>query len=208
MKIEKSFTLAETFIAITILGIVAVLTVPSLIQKQKERVLISQLKNAYSTLSTAVDEALVMHRDEEWGEYSFQKFVAPYLSVKRDCSGQFRSHCTPVEDYQDMFPGYENKAFWFPCRDGNLDSTTCYRSKLILKNDVIVYVRDYKVLTETQILVDVNGAKGPNRYNVDVFDFWFSKEKGLFPAYGGNGAGAQDYTQYVLQNGNMNYLKR
>ena len=48
---KKAFTLAETLITLTILGVVAAITVPSLINKQSESVDRTKLKKAMTTQS-------------------------------------------------------------------------------------------------------------------------------------------------------------
>lgn len=50
---QKAFTLAEVLITLGIIGVVAALTIPSLIQKHKKVVLISKLKKISSVISQA-----------------------------------------------------------------------------------------------------------------------------------------------------------
>lgn len=54
IAILNAFTLAEVLITLGIIGVVAALTLPSLIQNHKEKVTIVRLKQAYSLFSTAV----------------------------------------------------------------------------------------------------------------------------------------------------------
>ena len=49
----KGFTLAEVLITLGIIGIVAALTIPTLISKYQERVTITRLKESYSMLAQA-----------------------------------------------------------------------------------------------------------------------------------------------------------
>ncbi len=51
---NSSFTLAEVLITLGIIGVVAAMTLPALIQKQNEKATVVQLKKAYSMLSQAV----------------------------------------------------------------------------------------------------------------------------------------------------------
>lgn len=53
MKKYTGFTLAEVLITLGIIGVVAAMTLPSIIQKQQEKVNIVRLKKAYSVLSQA-----------------------------------------------------------------------------------------------------------------------------------------------------------
>ena len=49
-KRKIAFTLAEVLITLGIIGVVASLTLPSVIQNYKKQVTVNQLKKAYSTL--------------------------------------------------------------------------------------------------------------------------------------------------------------
>ncbi len=51
---KNAFTLAEVLITLAIVGIVAAMTIPTLITKYKERVLVNKVKEAHSLLMNAV----------------------------------------------------------------------------------------------------------------------------------------------------------
>ncbi|MDR1327072.1 MAG: prepilin-type N-terminal cleavage/methylation domain-containing protein [Heliobacteriaceae bacterium] len=64
---KKAFTLAEVLITLGIIGVVAALTIPSLIAKHKEKETVSKLKNIFSTLSNAYTLILNEHDSpEKW----------------------------------------------------------------------------------------------------------------------------------------------
>lgn len=96
---KNAFTLAEVLITLGIIGIVAAMTLPTLIQKQQEKVLINQLKVANNTLSNML---LLAYKDYDtmqfWSnDYSqgstymtynrtnFEKYFLPYLKVAKYC---------------------------------------------------------------------------------------------------------------------------
>ena len=54
MNIKNGFTLAEVLITLGIIGIVAALTMPSLIQNSKRQETSARLKKFYSTMSQAL----------------------------------------------------------------------------------------------------------------------------------------------------------
>ena len=63
-----AFTLAEVLITLAIIGIVAALTIPSLVQSYKERQYVSQLKKTYSVLQNAFQMAIAEHGTlDQWG---------------------------------------------------------------------------------------------------------------------------------------------
>ncbi len=62
-----AFSLAEVLITIAIIGIVAAMTIPSLVTKYQERVVVSKLKKAYSVLSQAWQLAVIDYgTPERW----------------------------------------------------------------------------------------------------------------------------------------------
>ncbi len=67
-KILNAFTLAEVLITLAIIGVVAVLTVPSLIQRYQEKATVTKLKKAYSLLNQAYQMAVIDHGTyDQWG---------------------------------------------------------------------------------------------------------------------------------------------
>lgn len=65
---KSGFTLAEVLITLAIIGVVAAMTIPSLVQKYNERVRITQLKKVYSVLSNAYNLAVADYGPfENWG---------------------------------------------------------------------------------------------------------------------------------------------
>lgn len=64
----KAFTLAEVLITLGIIGIVAALTMPSLIAKQKEKAIVTKLKKFYTSFSQAYQMAVNEHGTiDNWG---------------------------------------------------------------------------------------------------------------------------------------------
>ena len=53
-KIKPAFTLAEVLITLGVIGIVAAMTLPTLIANYKNKVLLNQAKNSYSKISNAL----------------------------------------------------------------------------------------------------------------------------------------------------------
>jgi len=51
---KKAFTLAEVLITLGIIGVVAAMTMPVLMQNHKKQVTVARLKKAYNTISNAI----------------------------------------------------------------------------------------------------------------------------------------------------------
>lgn len=102
----RAFTLAEVLITLGIIGVVAAISIPTLIQSSQEKATVSQLKKAYSTLSQAFLLAVQENgTPDTWniGDYggSPQPYtnakniittLAPYLKVTKTCD-QFETGC-------------------------------------------------------------------------------------------------------------------
>ena len=58
-KRKIAFTLAEFLIILGIIGVVAALTLPSVIERHQKLETVTKLKKAYSTLSQAIERAKV-----------------------------------------------------------------------------------------------------------------------------------------------------
>lgn len=67
MKKRNAFTLAEVLITLGIIGIVAVMTLPTLIQKNNNRVVETRLMKFYSAINHAIKMAEVDYGDKnDW----------------------------------------------------------------------------------------------------------------------------------------------
>lgn len=62
---KRGFTLAEVLITLGIIGIVAAMTMPSLIAEHREKKTVAQLKKTYSTLQQAYLIAISKHGEPE-----------------------------------------------------------------------------------------------------------------------------------------------
>jgi len=90
---KQAFTLAEVLITLGIIGVVAVITIPALIQKQQKRVAETVLKEDYSIIQQAVkfaeydgasgdmDIPDTLAGTKNW----FETFLLPYLKLERIC---------------------------------------------------------------------------------------------------------------------------
>ena len=92
-KHHTAFTLAEVLITLAIIGIVAALTIPSLITKYKKTVTVNKLKKFYSVMSNATNLAIAEYGPmENWDGFSsarnpeevknwFHKYLKPYVKI-------------------------------------------------------------------------------------------------------------------------------
>lgn len=222
---KNGFTLAEVLITLGIIGVVAAMTMPSIIQNQRDKETVSRLKKVYSTLSQAALFAQNEHGDfDTWNvidsnqastQENFAKFE-PYFKIVRKCdnkSGCWAKNTKSLSGQTAQWSGdgrmgvnYIN----FTLADGmNISYDHC--------NSKYAYfgLPDDVMLPFALFFVDVNGDKAPNTLGKDVFVFALDKKR-LIPSGIGNNAqncsktinnntSGYGCTHKVLQEGAINY---
>ena len=171
---KAAFTLAEVLITLGIIGVVAAMTMPSLIQNYQEKATVTKLKKCYSLVS----QAYVSILNDEGGSDTLQagddlemmeKF-GKYLKYQKTCGRN--KGCFPNVTYKSVTGNGYNK--W--------EDDTTYRSRAILTDGTLIMfnlnaLRNNSDNFYAQIYVDINGFKGPNQLGRDFFYFYISPEK-------------------------------
>ena len=227
-KMRFGFTLAEVLITLGIIGVVAAITIPTLMQKYYEKQTVAKLKETYSILSQALKSASQEEGlPEEWencnkeSKESAEKGAAilkKYLKVAIDCGGDdSKGMCIAPEDYSFL---NGNKAYSFHKKN--------YEYKMKLMNGSSIVFRfidenDPARANEGMIMsfkIGTNGAAKPNTFGRDLFFMRYYEGKGLLLV--GNPQIESPYTEsclnkmqdgqgcayYVVTFGNMDYLKK
>lgn len=159
---KNGFTLAETLITIGIIGIVAAMTLPTLLGKYNEKVTITQLKKTYAELSQAIQMSEVQNGDFRYWDWTLDsptfsnKYIMPYLSKKHTYMGYMKfKYYTPngrIAQPWTMAQYYYNNK----------------KIALLVTSDKREDMEDIKYVT---ILVDLDGEKGQSIMGKDVFNF-------------------------------------
>ena len=195
------FTLAEVLITLGIIGVVAAMTLPALIQKNNEKATVTALKKFYSSIS----QAYLYARNENgtpdgWyggnmpsgqplGANIMLDTMAKYMKTSKICHNE--TGCFKDVIYKKI--DGKNTANW----DG-------YNaiSKLITSDGMSVFMFSYGstpinngggIQKESYgaISVDINGFKNPNTFGADMFSFILTKD-GVYPV--GTPSSIQDET--------------
>ena len=175
------FTLAEVLITLGVIGVVATMTMPTVIQNYQKQNVVSKLKKTYTTLNQALKLSEIDNSEYKYWDSSldardyFEKYWKPYLKVVKIC--QTYSDC----GYKSDFP--------FKTIKGESDSTSVVypsaRTTFILNNGILVIMslRGGNYLTPNQnVIIDINASNPPNMFGKDVFRFE-RNEKGLLYPY-------------------------
>ena len=184
---KKAFTLAEVLITLTIIGVIAALTIPNLMQKYQNHANYVALKKAYSVLSNTIKMAERENGTaEDWGMLSTQTWdvaakigaekIEPFLKYSKKCEKPNKD-CW-VNDIK-MLNGVATASYDLSSLNGR---TNLY---VLQDGSVLVVVSNNQASSNNEnvlkpqrgdlryltFYVDVNGKKGPNQMGVDIFIF-------------------------------------
>lgn len=215
----KGFTLAETLITLGIIGVVAAMTIPNLMQKNFERQTVSKLRQTQSIIAQAIRMA-----EEEYGDVSgwgltgantasaeiIANNLKPFLKIATDCGVKDTKYSCVYKNSYKTLNGTNHGEY-------AISRTDCY--KIVLLNGSSIWWRGPMESTRyITFWIDVNGKYLPNVYGKDLFVFVYENGTNSIKPLGapdsdspwqrtctktGNGWGC---AFYVLQNQNMNYL--
>ena len=186
-KIKKfGFTLAEVLITLVIIGVIAAITVPSILQTTQKQEFVTGLKRANSVLRQSM-KLIEINNGYAPGDYSFlkndKKFSDEFAKVAniikrcengRDCLGDdhlLKYYYLNGNSAGDAFTSAE----WLVSQDGMTYFYANNWSNFGISNeDFDNYIAN--------ISVDVNGDKKPNKAGMDIFLFYVIDGKGIVPA--------------------------
>ena len=192
---KHAFTLAEVLITLGIIGIVAAMTIPSLVNKSKYKELETALNKNYSILQQALlraqvdtGEAIIPANYQNIrgvGRSPFKELLVKYITNAKDCGvGTDQDSCvengelTGNENAKKIYRNYNNKndVYYYYLDDGQFittDGTIFFIENSATDNTTIVPI---------YITVDVNGLnKKPNRWGHDLFTFQLMNNGKLLP---------------------------
>ena len=161
-----AFTLAETLITLGIIGIVAAMTIPTLISNHQKKVTVTKIEKAISYLNQAyklsyddVGEPTLEESFEMNSKDYFNKYWAPYLKILQYCntySGCNYKSNTPYKTINNNDIGtmiiHPNGATFLTFDGYMFNIRSNYGSQL-----------------SRLIILDINGSQGPNKFGKDVF---------------------------------------
>ena len=214
-----AFTLAETLVVMGIIGVVAALTIPNLNQSTGDREKVAKLKKIHSNLEDAFGRAQAIYGPaDEWesqfkqrggiGFYSTEgaKFIAErlidFMKISKNCG-------------EDSTPCFKDKPLDLGGGSAGISNLGNY---FILADGTSIGIA-YEGAGIHRLYIDIDGPnKGSNTFGKDLFQYFSYdtvRESGnLFVPSGSDTndisqclKGNSCYTWWVLQTGNMDYLK-
>ena len=195
---RNGFTLAEVLITLGIIGVVAALTIPTLVSKYKEKVLVSQVKQAHSQLINAIQLYVAKNNCTNMLCLFDTKKTSDEVAAELATVIKSAKICKETDAADKYCKYYALKGNTPTIVDGvyaSGDGMT-KAGRIYLPNGMIIRVMqrpqcvtytDYPVRDENgyptgetvtyvshfcaYVYVDVNNLAGPNQFGVDVYRY-------------------------------------
>ena len=183
------FTLAEVLITLGVIGVVAAITMPTLIQHHQKQATVTQLKKAYSEFAQALQKDEAEHGlMETWDfadfetplertTYFTENYILPHIKTIKKCIPT-SNECW-ADDIKNL-SGNELSTAYLTNRQTNFVS-------FVTASSYSVYIWLHGNGTGMWYVVDVNGLKEPNKLGRDIFALqanWGKTQykRGIYPA--------------------------
>lgn len=232
---KAAFTLAEVLITLGIIGVVAAMTLPSLIQNYHEKQRVTQLKKAYSVMQNAFLMAQEEYGDvTDWGltitntgekdddgndildnsgTENVMNILMKYVEKSKIPQNSYIGYVESIDGRQAFWPWEVSADKYFYLKDGTM-VTMGWISSLDCNGD---YQGKKIACSDFWIAFP---KKSKMKIGVDVFNFIFTKEGfkpnsttsgakcNAFEAVGSADTNGRGCTAHALYNGNMDYLHK
>ncbi len=204
-KRKLAFTLAEVLITLGIIGIVAAITIPQLINNYKAKRLRTQFLKSYSTIQQAFKE---MEADDvstdptTYGTFEYYKTFINYLQAPMDCGIGYNKAlpCFYMRDYSSKdykpYKTYNGKT--------NASRVLFDDGQIVLQDGTLLLFENYAATMTALVSVDLNGYNNkPNRWGYDLFTFQLVDNQ--LKAMGDTGTTYTDLSTYCNVNSQDEY---
>ena len=195
---KAGFTLAEVLITLGIIGVVAAMTMPTLIANYQSKVYATKLKHAHNLLSNSLnlykaknncDDYLCLFDTTKSSAQVAAEF-SKVLTAAKLCEGQYDGKYCKYYDIKQNKPSYKVDGVYAP------SDSMAYEGRIYLNNGIIYNIvqfsscirttstpvidengnaTDDKVTYEVDscamIYFDTNGINPPNQFGVDVIHY-------------------------------------
>ena len=190
MKKDRAFTLAEVLITLTIIGVIAVLTIPNLIQSYRKHQVEVGVKEAYSIISNAVKMAIAENGQMNEWDRAIHSVLYEYFKIQHTCNAG-----SVYKGEGKCFKNTAEKSYGWWYRLGHIpfDNSSQAGSfrQIKLRNGMdlaftasTTYKPGNDEETGVIFVVDVNGQNsGSTTVGEDIFMFFVPYKTGIVETY-------------------------
>lgn len=202
---KKAFTLAEVLITLGIIGVVAALTMPSLMANYKKSVAKNLFKKTYSTLTNAFNQTVQdLGESVNCSNQSYTSEACKELWNEFVKNLNVVKYCETDAYAQGCVPNYSPEIFPRTQGCGGFSAAQIKEQQpaAVLADGSIIFPYGWQKTLYPAIGFDINGFKKPNVGGQDVFSLGISNKNGL-PVFG---AWHDGYLSYCLPMSNKTYF--
>ena len=179
---KKGFTLAEVLITLGIIGVVAALTLPNMIKNHQKRVMVAQLQRTYNAIVNAMPSYMdEVHATKLFDTDAFNanrnnndvtplvNFIKDNFKISKICTKDTTGGLAACygNGYKDLSGETPHNPHDNSLYNGFDSAAAC----TILKTGATVcFGQMWDQWTFPRVLIDVNGAQGPNVWGRDAYD--------------------------------------
>jgi len=198
---KRGFTLAEVLITLGIVGMVAEMTIPTLMKNVQNEQYVISLKKSYTVVNSALkqiasdngcvdDLTCVTTLVNDSSVDAFGDEFASYFNVVKNCGTTIDDGCFPARTNQSIDGRgagmlLDTSSGWYRFVTADGVSIGLFKSNPAISWASPEGEKNVSPVYGT-VLIDVNGRKKPNIYGRDTFNFYITNGGGasLYP-YGG-----------------------
>lgn len=204
-KRKLAFTLAEVLITLDIIGIVAAITIPQLVNNYKAKRLRTQFLKSYSTIQQAFKE---MEADDvstdptTYNTLEYYKTFMNYLQAPMDCGIGDNKYLPCVYMRDSSSKDYKP----YKTYDGKTNASMILfdDGQIALQDGTLLLFENYAPRMRVFVSVDLNGYNNkPNRWGYDLFTFQLVDNQ--LKAMGDTGTTYTDLSTYCNVNSQDEY---
>ena len=175
MKKKNGFTLAETLVTLLIIGVVAAITIPALISGYQDRQFNSAKQKAKTTLANGYKKMI---------SAEVMKFEdMPIFKCNNDFQCLKEAHAGIFNVVREFSGAADNLPERYSRKTGNSEAAFSWRDVPygFQTADGTIYglVFDVSDNSSFSVVIDLNGAKGPNRALKDLAKFRIDRNGGI-----------------------------
>lgn len=180
---KKGFTLTELLMALTIVGVLAVLTIPILMNNIHNRVFANQVKNMAATIEQLAQDELIAHRTRDLRDTDFgdpEKLLSDkHFSIAKSCT----KYESLTKCWKTTATG-KDKVTYKTLNKTSFTSGGMSQKTVVLKNGVMLDFSNGSASEQAfhggtivgYFYIDVNGNDKPNILGRDMLYFWITNK--------------------------------